>query len=100
MAGRQLFPDIVGDEAEAAERFTEIFCKAPIWLLQFTALAMDARILKFRLPSLTANLKWGSDGFEDARRWPLLPLGMMTAGDPIPTGPLKVGERIADFDDR
>ena len=27
---------------------------------------------------------WGSDGYEDARRWPLLPLGTMTAGDQIP----------------
>jgi hypothetical protein len=100
VAGRQLFSDIVGDEAEAAERFTEIFCKAPIWLLQFTALAMDARILKFRLPCLTAHLKWGSEGFEDARRWPLLPLGMMTAGDPIPTGPYKMGDPITEFADR
>jgi hypothetical protein len=100
VAGPLLFPDIVGDEAEAAEKFTEIFGKAPIWLLQFTAVATDARCLKFRLPSLTVHLKWGSEGFEDARRWPLLPLGIMTAGDPIPTGYLKLGEPIADFDDR
>jgi hypothetical protein len=99
-AGWQLFYDIVEDEAEEAERFTKIFRKAPIWLLQFTAVAMDARLLKFRLPSLTAPSKWGSEGFEDARRWPRLPLGMMTAGDPIPTGPLKWGDPITDFDDR
>ena len=30
------------------------------------------------------TLTWGSRGFEDARRWPLLPLGTMMAGDPIP----------------
>ena len=100
-AARQLsFPGVEGDEQKEAENFTEIFGTAPIWLLQFTAVAMDARVLKFRLPSLTAHLKWGSEGFEDARRWPRLPLGMMTAGDPIPTGPLKVGDPIPDFDDR
>jgi hypothetical protein len=100
VAGQLLFPDIVGGEAQAAERFTEIFRKAPIWLLQFTAVARDARLLKFRLPRLTAHLKWGSEGFEDSRRWPRLPLGMMSAGDPIPTGPLKWGDPMTDFDDR
>src|SRR5262249_46460749 len=65
-------------------RFTELFGTAPVWLLQFTGMAMDARLLKFRLPDLTKTLKWGSAGYEDARRWPLLPLGVMTAGNPIP----------------
>jgi hypothetical protein len=67
-----------------AARFTEIFQTAPIWLLQFTAVAIDARLLKFDLPDIGNTLQWGSTGFEDARRWPLLPLGTMRAGDPVP----------------
>jgi hypothetical protein len=76
----QLFPIIKGDAA----RFTEIFRTAPIWLLQFTGMATDARLLKFDLPDVSKKLRWGSAGYEDARRWPLLPVGTMMAGDPIP----------------
>jgi hypothetical protein len=79
----RLSPIIMQGELASA-RFTKIFKTAPIWLLQFTAVAMDARLLKFDLPDISSTLKWGSAGFEDARRWPLLPLGTMTAGDPIP----------------
>jgi len=45
---------------------------------------MDACLLQFHVPDISRRYKWGSAGFEDARRWPLLPSGMMTAGDPIP----------------
>lgn len=82
-AAQRLLPIIMGGEEESA-RFTEIFRTAPVWLLQFTGTAMDARFLKFHLPDIPERLRWGSAGFEDARRWPSLPLGMMTAGDPIP----------------
>jgi len=82
-AAQRLLPIIIGDE-ESSARFTEIFRTAPVWLLQFTGIAMDAGFLEFHLPNITKNLRWGSDGFEDARRWPLLPAGTMTAGDPIP----------------
>jgi hypothetical protein len=82
-AAQRLLPIILGGEEESA-RFTEIFSMAPVWLLQFTGMAMDARLLKFHLPDISEKLTWGSHGFEDARRWPLLPLDMMTAGDPIP----------------
>jgi hypothetical protein len=68
----------------AKVRFPEIFKTAPIWFLQFTAMAIDCRALKFQLPDLKETLTWGSAGYEDARRWPLLPLGTMTAGEPIP----------------
>jgi hypothetical protein len=100
LAAVLLFSEVVGCDKDEPRRFSKIFRTAPIWLLQFTAAAMDARILKFRLPTLTAPLKWGSEGFEDARRWPLLPLGVMTAGDPIPTEYLKLGDPTPDFDDR
>ena len=44
---------------------------------------MDARWLLFRLPPIPETLRWGVEGYEEARRWPLVPLGTMTAGDPI-----------------
>jgi hypothetical protein len=63
--------------------FTVIFAKAPIWLLQFTGVALDVCALKFKLPNITKRIAWGSKGFDDARRWPLLPNGTIAAGDPI-----------------
>jgi hypothetical protein len=92
----------------ASERLAEIFKMAPVWLLQFTGVAMDARFLQFDLPLLAEPLRWGSNGYEDARRWPLLPDGTMTAGDPIPhadarqlwiTVFCKITVAIPDFED-
>jgi hypothetical protein len=81
---KRLFPAIIGGEEESA-RFTKIFTTAPVWLLQFTLIAIDATLLKFQVPpDMSKRFRWGSAGYEDARRWPLLPLGTMTAGDPIP----------------
>lgn len=82
-AAQQLLPIIMGGE-EPLARFTEIFKTAPVWLLQFTGIAWDARLLEFQLPDITQTLRWGSAGYEEARRWPLLPSGMLTAGNPIP----------------
>jgi hypothetical protein len=82
-AAQELYPIIKGDSSESA-RFTEIFSRAPVWLLQFTGMAMDACLLKFELPNISKKLRWGSSGFEDAQRWPLLPVGTISAGGPIP----------------
>ena len=88
-AAQRLLPIIIGGE-ESSARFTEIFRTAPVWLLQFTGI---------------------STGFEDARRWPLLPSGVMTAGDPIPDNDprqlwltlfciMTVGDPIQAFENR
>ena len=82
-ASQRLLP-IIKKDRKGLARFTEIFRTAPVWLLQFTGMALDARVLKFGLPEISDTLKWGSAGLEDARRWPLLPVGTITAGDPIP----------------
>ena len=82
-AARQLRPKIIGREKEST-RFTNIFETAPVWLLQFTAMAWDASLRKFQLPDVSQRLSWGSAGYEEARRWPLLPSGVVQAGDPIP----------------
>jgi hypothetical protein len=83
-AAERLFPCIMAGADESAQ-FTQIFTAAPVWLLQFTATAMDARLLKFELPDSSRRFIWGSAGYEDAQRWPLLPLGRMADGEPIPT---------------
>jgi hypothetical protein len=82
-AAQQLRPKIIGREKDST-RFTDIFGTAPVWLLQFTGMAWDAGLLKFQLPEVSQRLSWGSAGYEEARRWPLLPSGVMEAGDPIP----------------
>jgi hypothetical protein len=82
-AAQQLLPIIIGSEDSSA-RFSEIFSTAPVWLLQFTGISLDARLLKFHVPDISQKLTWGSAGYKDALRWPLLPSGVMTAGDPIP----------------
>jgi hypothetical protein len=73
--------------APEAARFTEIFRTAPVWLLQFTSIRLDAWLLKFDLPDISAELIWGVEGVKDSKRWPLLPLGTMAAGDPVRTPP-------------
>jgi hypothetical protein len=82
-AAEELGPAIM-DAKESSARFTEIFASAPVWLMQFAGLAMDARFLRFQLSDISRRFTWGSAGYNDARRWPLLPSGTMMAGDPIP----------------
>jgi hypothetical protein len=109
-AAQRLFPIIIGCEEESA-RFTEIFTTAPAWLLQFAGISIDAPLLKFHVPNISKRLRWGSAGYEDARRWPLLPSGTMTAGDPIPDNDprrswldlfsiMTAGDPIKAFEDR
>jgi hypothetical protein len=74
-------PHIV--HASEPARFTEVFRTAPVWLLEFTNIQMDAPILEFDLPDLSDELSWGVEGVKDAARWPLLPLGTIAAGDPV-----------------
>ena len=74
-------PHIV--HAPESARFTEIFRDAPVWLLQFTRMRMDAPVLEFDLPDMSTELIWGVEGVKDAKRWPRLPLGTMAAGDPV-----------------
>ena len=82
-AAQLLFPIIVGEQASSS-RFAEIFSTAPAWLLQFTRTVSDAWIIRFRLPEMKPHPNWGTAGFADAERWPLLPNGVLTAGEPIP----------------
>jgi hypothetical protein len=82
-AAQRLDPIIVGEQTSSS-RFAEVFNTAPPWLLQFTRTVLDAWILRFHLPQIQPNSNWGIEGFADAERWPFLPLGVLTAGEPIP----------------
>jgi hypothetical protein len=82
-AAQLLFPIIVGEQASSS-RFAEIFSTAPAWLLQFTRTVLDTWIIRFRLPEMKPYPNWGSAGFADAEHWPVLPKGVLTAGEPIP----------------
>jgi hypothetical protein len=84
VAAQRLLPIILGDKKTSA-RFTEIFRAAPVWLLNFTQTFIDAGCLKFKLPNTFSwRPKWGRDGYEESRQWPLLPSCTMTTGDPVP----------------
>jgi hypothetical protein len=83
-AAQQLVSIILGHK-EASARFTKIFRAAPVWLLNFTQTFIDAGCLKFVLPNITSwRPKWGRDGYEQSRQWPLLPSCTIAAGDPVP----------------
>jgi hypothetical protein len=81
-----LYPAIMNG-ANETEKFTEIFRTAPAWLLEFTHMNLDAPLLKFDLPKMQEKYVWDENGLENLNRWPLLPLGMMRGGDPIPRQP-------------
>src|SRR5207253_2407057 len=83
----------------------------------FTNTLMDALCLKLLyplwlksdLPHKSWRPKWGSAGYEESRRWPLLPLGTMTDGDPVadedarlwplPLGMMKEADTIPHCED-
>ena len=81
--------------APESARFTEIFRTAPVWLLQFTHIDFDAPILEFDLPDMSAELIWGMEGVKDSKRWPLLPLGTMAAGDTVCIAPEEFGSDLS-----
>ena len=87
-------PNIV--HAPESARFTEIFKTAPVGCSSFVILDWMLVSLKFNLPNLSAEHVWGVEGLKDSERWPLLPLGTMAAGGPIPKeadSDLSPGER-------
>jgi hypothetical protein len=86
-------PGIV--HAPESATFTEIFRTAPVWLLQFTRIQLDAPVLEFDLPDISAELLWGVEGIKDAERWPRLPLGTMAAGDPVCIAPEEFGSDLS-----
>ena len=95
IAYKQLYPAIMKD-ANETERFAEIFRTAPIWLLEFTWMRMDAYLLKFDLPEMSDKQVRGEEGLKEFVRWPRLPLGMMTDGNLLPEVALEEGVSPVD----
>lgn len=84
LAALELYP-LIMQGANETERFTKIFQTAPIWLLEFTWMRLDASVLKFELPRMSDKQVWGYEGLKEMiLRWPSFPLGRMTDGDLIP----------------
>jgi hypothetical protein len=63
-------------------KFERIFSEAPAWLLKFTAVEWDAKLLGFKLRKLVGTPKLGREARRGRDRWPLLPEGTIDAGGP------------------
>jgi hypothetical protein len=96
MAAQRLFPTIMAGKLERA-RFAEIFRTVPDWLRTFTGLILDRRFLKFDLAQAKQVPNWGTIGYDQSRRWPLLPSGTMTDGDPVPNEKAELWPFPLDF---
>jgi hypothetical protein len=81
--GAQLLAKLLKFGSEESDTFSEIFRDAPAWLLTFTCVRIDAKLLNFKLPDSSGSVEMGRDGFNEAELWPLLPTGIMTAGEPL-----------------
>jgi hypothetical protein len=63
-------------------KFERIFSEAPAWLLKFTAVEWDAKLLGFKLRKLVGTPELGREARRDRNKWPLLPKGTIDAGGP------------------
>jgi hypothetical protein len=63
-------------------KFERIFSEAPAWLLKFTAVEWDAKLLGFKLRKLVGTPELGREARRDRDRWPFLPKGTIDAGGP------------------
>jgi hypothetical protein len=97
-AAKLIYPKIMRGTNEV-EKFTDVFRRAPSWLLLFAGVGLDALLLKFDLPTFTEDAQWGGEGLRDAKRWPLLPLGVMGAGHPVGKSSSKKSEADSSLDD-
>jgi hypothetical protein len=68
--------------ADANLKFEQIFSKAPVWLLNFTGIEWDAKLLGFKLPKLVGAPALGEEARLDRNRWPFLPEGTIDRGGP------------------
>ena len=63
-------------------KFERIFSKAPVWLLNFTGIEWDAKLLGFRLRKLVGAPALGKEARLDRNQWPFLPEGTIDGGGP------------------
>lgn len=62
--------------------FEQIFSEAPAWLLKFSAIEWDAKLLGFKLRKLVGTPALGREARLDRNKWPSLPQGTIDAGGP------------------
>ena len=80
-----LYPMLMFDALHGADnnlKFKRIFSKAPVWLLKFTGIEWDAKLLGFKLRKLVGAPALGWEARRDRNRWPFLPEGTIDAGGP------------------
>jgi hypothetical protein len=63
-------------------KFERIFSEAPAWLLKFTAIEWDAKLLGFKLRELVGAPELGRQARLDRNYWPCLPSETIDAGGP------------------
>jgi hypothetical protein len=63
-------------------KFERIFSDAPLWLLNFTGIEWDAKLLGFKLPKLVGAPALGEEARRDRNQWPFLPEGTIDGGGP------------------
>jgi hypothetical protein len=63
-------------------KFERIFSEAPAWLLKFTAVEWDAKLLGFKLRELVGAPALGRQARLDRNYWPSLPSETIDAGGP------------------
>ena len=63
-------------------KFERIFSEAPAWLLKFTAIEWDAKLLGFKLRELVGAPELGRQARLDRNYWPGLPSETIDAGGP------------------
>ena len=93
-----LFPLLMFNALHGANdnlKFERIFSKAPVWLLKFTGVEWDAKLLGFKLRKLVGAPELGSEARRDRNRWPSLPKGTIDAGGPC-SDPDEPWERIIE----
>jgi hypothetical protein len=75
-----MFDNFRGDNDNS--KFERIFSEAPAWLLKFTAIEWDAKLLGFKLRKLVGTPALGREARLDRNKWPDLPEGTIDAGGP------------------
>jgi hypothetical protein len=87
-----MFDNLPGDDRS---KFEQIFFEAPVWLLKFTAIEWDAKLLGFKLPKLVGAPELGREARLERNNWPQLPEGTIDAGGPC-TEPEEPWETIVE----
>ena len=80
MYPRLMFGNLRGGTDKS--KFEQIFSEAPAWLLKFTAVEWDAKLLGFGLRELVGAPELGRKARLDRNYWPYLPGGTIDAGGP------------------